>query len=177
MRHQHTIDDQILAESSPPQGIVVPLDLPSLKIVSQALQSDGSIEVQVRATTDREACPHCQKICVKIHDTRARGKRDIALREYQVRLVIWKRRFRCLACRRTFTETENVCGKYKRTTKRFRDYLAKQASEQPIASVAQQAKVGPRFVQECLESLVEEHLAQEGRTVNETAKLPTPCFC
>ena len=31
-------------------------------------------------------------------------------------------------------------------------------------------------MQECLESLGEEHLAQEGRTINETAKLPTPCF-
>jgi transposase len=176
MLQQHSIDDQPRADSSPTEGIIVPLDMPELKILSQCLQTDGSIEVHVIARTDREACPTCRNVCMKIHDTRGRVKRDIALREYQVRLVIHKRRFRCIACRRTFTETDSVCGRGKRTTKRFREYLAKQACQQPIAHVAEQADVGPRFVHECLVSLVEEQCVKEGRTLNETAKLPTPCF-
>ncbi len=176
MQHQHSIEDQPAGGSSPIQGIIVPLDIAELKIVSQCLQRDGSIEVHAIATTDREPCPTCGNVCVKIHDTRGRVKRDISLRGYQVRLVISKRRFRCFVCRRTFTETDGFCGRYKRTTKRFRDHLAKQACQQPIAQVAAQAEVGPRFVQDCVVTLIEEHLAKEGRTINETAKLPTPCF-
>ncbi len=176
MLHQHTIDDHSLTQTASTQGILVPLDLANLKIVSQSLQADGSLEVQVIATTDREACPTCKKLCVKIHDTRERVKRDISLRSYPVRLIFSKRRFRCTTCRRTFTETDSVCGRYKRTTTRFREHLAKQACQQPIAHVAEQADVGPRFVQECFETLVEEQMTKEGRSVNETDKLPTPCF-
>jgi len=121
MHHQQNRDDQLLAESSPIQGILVPLDLAELKMLRQSLESDGSIEVHVIATTDREACPTCKSMCVKVHDTRGRVKRDGALRDHQVCLVLYKRRFRCMACRRTFTEPDKVCGRYKRTTQRFRD--------------------------------------------------------
>jgi len=176
MLQQHNINDQFLTESSPTQGILVPLDLAELKVVRQSLQPDESIEVHVRATTDREACPRCKTICVKIHDTRGRVKRDMSLREHHVHLVLAKRRFRCMVCRRTFTESDSVCGRYKRTTKRFRDALAKQASVQPIAQVAEQTETGPRFIEECLESGIEDQLSEEGRNVSETAKLSTPCF-
>ena len=76
----------------------------------------------------------------------------------------------------SFTETDTTCGRYKRTTKRLREELAKQAMQQPIAHVAEVAEVGPRFVQECFESLIQETFIKEGRTLEETAKLPTPHF-
>jgi transposase len=176
MLHQHTIASQQRGENEQRQGILVPLDLPEFKIVSQSQQADGSIKVHVIALTDREACPTCGNLCVKIHDCREREKKDIALRNYHINLVVQKRRFRCLACRRTFTERDSACGRYKRTTKRFREQLAKQTYQQSIASVAEQGAVGPRFVQECFETLIEEHFAKEGRTIAETATLPTPCY-
>jgi len=176
MPSQHIIDTQSGGGSEQVQGIIVPLDLPEFKILGQEIQADGSIEVHVRALTDREACPRCNQIRVKIHDRRGRIKRDISLRNHQIRLVLDKRRFRCLRCRRTFTETDSTCGKYKRTTKRFREALGQRAMHQPIAHVAQAAEVGPRFVQECFESLIQETFAKEGRVLEETAQLPTPRF-
>lgn len=174
MRHQHTIEVQQKGEQEQPQGIVVPLDLPDFKIVSQSKLGDGSLEVHVIATKDQETCPGCQAVSRKIHDTRKRVKRDMALRTYQVRLVLYTRRFRCTVCQRTFTETESMCGRYKRTTKRFRHFLAQQASARPIAQIAEQEQVGPRFVQDCLLAQGEEKLAKVGRTLDETAPLPTP---
>ncbi len=176
MSHQHIIENQPEAESEQRQGIRVPLDLPELEIVSQSLQADGSLEVHVKAITDRQACPTCGKVCVKIHDTRGRGKKDLALANHQVRLVLYKGRFRCLACRRSFTETDSACERYKRSTKRFRDALASQAEKRPIAQVAQEAGVGPRFVQECLERSMQERMAKQGRTWEEGSPLPTPRF-
>lgn len=167
MLDQHSIDGQT-------PGIIVPLDLPDLKILSQCLHSDGSLQVHVIAITDREACPRCGTVCRKIHDTRGRVKRDIALRTYQVHLVLHKRRFRCRECQRSFTETDSVCGRYKRTTKRFRDQLAQQAGQRPIAHVAQEAEVGPRFVQDCLRTVIEQNLEKRGRTLDERSPLPTP---
>lgn len=171
---QHNIDDHSLADMTTMQGILVPLDLPDHKLLSQSPHPDGCLEVHVIATTSRAVCPTCQTVCVKVHDTRGRVKRDCALREYHVRLVLYKRRFRCMRCRRTFTEPDSVCGRYRRTTQRFRDALARQASQQPISRVAEQAETGPRFIEECLETWIEAQLAKEGRTVSETAMLPTP---
>ena len=176
MTSQHIIGVQSCVEGERPEGIIVPLDLPELKLLNQEVQADGSIEVHVIARRTREVCPRCSNICVKVHDTRMRVKRDIRLRNYQVRLVLYKRRFRCRACKRSFTETDTMCGRYKRTTKRLRDHLAKQALQQPIAHVAEAEDVGPRFVQECFESLIQETCVKEGRTLEETAPLPTPRF-
>jgi transposase len=48
--------------------------------------------------------------------------------------------------------------------------------QQPIAHVAQAAEVGPRFVQNCFASLVQEKLTKKGRDLDETSKLATPRF-
>src|SRR6266566_7456041 len=106
MSSQHIIGNQTEKTGEPHKGIIVPLDLPELEITSQSLQADGSIEVHVRAIKERETCPRCGKICVKVHDIRERVKKDIALGHHHVRLIFSKRRFRCLVCKGTFTQTD-----------------------------------------------------------------------
>ena len=118
MSEKRTIDGQRASESQVNQGIIVPLDLPEFEIVSQCMQADGSIEVQVRARKESQACPRCGEESAKVHDTRKRVKRDVTLRGYEVYLIVHKRRFRCATCRKPFTEKESACGQYKRTTER-----------------------------------------------------------
>ena len=89
------MDDHPLAGTMTLQGIFVPLALPELTLLSQSVHLDGCLEVHVIATTNHASCPTCHQGCVKVHDTRGRAKRDVALREYQVRLVLYKRRFCC----------------------------------------------------------------------------------
>jgi len=172
MPDKHSIDGQRASE--PNQGIIIPLDLPEFEIVSQSLGADESIEVQVRARKEREACPRCGEESSKVHDMRKRVKRDVQLGEYQVYLIVHKRRFRCVRCRKPFTERDSACGRYQRTTKRFRDQIAKQACQRPLTHVAQEVQVGPRFVHGCLHAWIEEKLEKKGRTLDEQAKLPTP---
>jgi transposase len=81
-----------------------------------------------------------------------------------------------MVCQKPFTETDTICGKRKRTTKRFREDLGKKAQQQPIAHVAQAAHVGQRFVQGCFEAVVQEIYAKQGRAMDETTPLSTPCF-
>src|SRR5260370_27244088 len=174
MSEKHTIDGQRARESPGNQGIIVPLDLPEFEIVSQSMGADGSMEVQVRARKESEACPRCGEVSGKVHDTRKRVKRDIQLRGYQVSLILHKRRFRCVTCRRPFTETDSACSRYQRTTERFRHHIAKQACQRPLTHVAQEVQVGPHFVHGCLQAWIEEKLEKKGRTLDEQAKLPTP---
>src|SRR5256884_3687367 len=174
MPDKHTIDGQRARESQANQGIIVPLDLPEFEILSQSIGADESIEVQVRARKESAACGRCREESSKVHDSRKRAKRDIRLGGYQVYLIVHKRRFRCARCQRPFTETDSACGRYKRTTERFRHHIAKQACQRPITHVAQEVQVGPRFVHGCLHAWIEEKLKKKGRTLDEQAKLPTP---
>ena len=89
-------------------------------------------------------------------------------------MILHKRRFRCATCRRPFTETDSACGRYKRTTERFRDHIAKQACQRPLTHVAQEVQVGTGFVHACLCAWIEKKLEKKGRTLDEQAKLPTP---
>jgi transposase len=165
------------AQGEPNQeGIVVPLELGGLRILKQQMQSDGSIEVEVIATIGRARCPHCQRVSVKVHDTRPRRKRDMALRGHRIVLVLLKRRFRCPGCRRSFTEPDEACGRRQRTTKRLRAYLGKQACTRPVSHVAAEGQVGPRLVQTCLEEVAQVELAKRNLTLDETAPLPTPRY-
>jgi len=174
MPEKHTRDEQRARESQANQGIIVPLDLPEFEIVSQCMGADGSIEVQVRAREESQACPRCGEESSKVHDRRKRVKRDIQLRGYQVYLILYKRRFRCATCRRPFTERDSACGRYQRTTERFRNQIAKQACQRPLTHVAQEVQVSPRFVHGCLHAWIEEKLEKKGRSLDERAKLPTP---
>jgi transposase len=155
------------------EGIVVPLDLGAFHIRKQQAQEDGSIEVEVIATTDRARCPHCQCVCVKVHDTRPRRKRDLPLRGHRVVLVLLKRRFRCLRCRRSFTEPDQACSRGRRTTKRLREYLGKQACRRPVSHVVAEMQVGPRLVQSCWEEVAQVELAKRHLSLDESTSLPT----
>jgi transposase len=156
------------------EAIVVPLDLPAFRILRQEVQADGSIEVEVMGTDERACCPQCGRMCAKVHDRRLRRKRDRSLRDHQVVLVVHKPRFKCFGCRRSFTEPDQACGRYRRTTVHLRKLIGEQASLQPIAHVARAFKVGPRFVQVCLEMVAEPQLAKRGRSRQESAMVPTP---
>jgi len=168
---QHTTE-----EAANTQAILVPLDLDELQIVSQEWLANGTIRVKVMATRTQASCPHCQHICVKIHDTRPRKKRDSSLRGHQVELIVLKRRFRCLHCRKSFTEQDTACGWRRKTTARLREAIGKQACTQPIAHVATAAGVGPRFVQECFQSVALQELERKGRSLDEHQPLSTPPF-
>ncbi len=166
----------IIEETANSKAILVPLDLDELHIVSQEWLANGTIRVEVMATTTQATCPHCQKRCVKIHDTRPRKKRDISLRGHQVELILLKRRFRCLRCRKSFTEQDQACGWRRKTTVRLREEIGKHACTQPIAHVAKAAGVGPRFVQECFQTVALQAIERKGLSMDEHLPLRTPHF-
>jgi transposase len=117
-----------------------------------------------------------QKTCVKIHETRARKKRDVALRDHQVELILSNRRFRCLSCKKRFTEPDTACGKKRRTTKRFRELIGKQASIQPVAPVAKTCGVSHHVVHHGFEVVATQEIERKGLAVKADQPLPTPRF-
>ena len=170
MPQQHSTEEKANQE----QGIVVPLELAGLRLLRQEVQPDGTIRIEVIGTHERASCLHCQNVCVKRHDVRPRRKRDVALREHRVEVVLYKRRFWCIRCHKAFTEPDQVCGPGKRTTLRLRELIGKQAASRPITHVAREYGVGPRFVQGCLQTVASIQLAKRGLSVQQGQPLPTP---
>lgn len=156
--------------------MLVPLDLEDMHIVSQHWLANGTIRVEVMASTTQAPCPRCQTRCVKIHDTRPRKKRDVALRGHHVELIVLKRRFRCGHCRKSFTEHDRACGWRRKTTARLREVIGKRAYTQPIAHVATAAGVGPRFAQECFQTVASQDIEQKGLSLDEQQPLCTPAY-
>jgi transposase len=174
---QHTIASSSQPLSGVPEpALLVPLGLPGFQILEQRLTAEGALEVTLVSTSDRAICPGCGRLSPKQHDRRLRRKRDIPLAGRQVSLLLVKRRFWCLTCRRTFTEADTICGWRRRTTKRFREAIGGHACSRPIAHVAADLHVGPRLVQACLEQVAQARLTQQGRTLEAQASLPTPRF-
>jgi transposase len=169
--NQHTTEETVDNEA-----ILVPLDLDGLHIVKQHWLANGTISVEVIATTTQATCPHCHTQCVKIHDTRPRKKRDSALREHRVEVILLKRRFRCFQCRKAFTEPDTACGWRRKTTARLREEIGKLACTQPLSHVATATGVGPRFVQECFHTVALQKLAGKGLNLDEQQPLETPEF-
>ena len=129
------------------------------------------MRLEVLGTNERASCPPCQNGCVKRHDVRPRRKRDVALREHRVEVVLYKRRFWCVRCHKAFIEPDQVCGRGKRTTLRRRELIGKQAASRPITHVAREYGVGPRFVQGCLQTVASIQVAKRDLSVQQA--LPT----
>jgi transposase len=149
--------------------ITIELDLPELRVLTHQEREDYH-EVEVEYRTTSQQCPRCGRLTAKVHSQRAQPKRDIGLRDKPVWLVLRKRRFRCLPCGKVFTEADPIFGQRRRSSRRYRQHLAKQGMHQPIRQVARQEQVS--------EGLVRRSFAEElGRKVGVGEQLGyTPAY-
>lgn len=127
-------------------AIRVQLRLPGL-VVLEARESSDRIEVATKYAEEEAACPRCQRPTWQVHEWRKQRKRDAQLWGKQVWLVLWKRRFRCRACRCVFTEDDPACGRRRRTTCRLRKQVAKEAQEASVKAVSRWHGVSEGLVQ------------------------------
>lgn len=141
-------------------AITVGLRLEGLTVLDVVERADR-IEVATAYTSETAVCPRCQRISGKVHDRRVQRKRDLALWAKPVWIHLWKRRFRCLHCRRVFAEDDPVCGRYKRTTRRLRTAVANQSQETPVRVVSRWHGVSEGLVQR---SWLEVYAAQQAPT-------------
>jgi transposase len=112
------------------------------------------IEILVRYETEEADCPRCGRSTWQVHQWHLQRKRDARLWKKPVWLALWKRRFRCRACGKVFTEPDPNCGSRRRTTARLRNTVAGWASEASVRAVARIEGVSEGLVER---SWVEKH--------------------
>ena len=129
--------------------ITISLGLPELRVVRvEERKQEIVVEVQYRAVS--VPCPHCVQRTPKVHSVSMQGKRDRRLRDKAVCLVLHKRRFRCLDCKKVFSEPDPVFGVRRRSSGRFREHLGQEAIHQTVRHVARKEGVGEGLVRRCL---------------------------
>ena len=84
------------------------------------------------------------------------------LRDKRVVLRLTKRRFRCLSCGKVFTEPDDVFGRRRRSSYRFREYLGQEALHQTVRRTAQKEMVGEGLVRRCVAEEIGSRLEAKG---------------
>ncbi len=141
--------------------IAVAVGLPQLKVLEQR-ELNGSIEATVIYRRGEATCPRCGRVTAKEHDRRPQSKQDRRLRDKAVFLILIKRRFRCLWCGKVFTEPDEVFGRRRRSSCRFREYLGQEALHQTVKRTAEKEKVGEGLVRRCVAEEIGRKLGARG---------------
>jgi len=126
--------------------IAIRLRLPGLEVVGDKEWADR-IEVVARYSNQEAVCPRCGRSTWQVHQWRQQRKKDVMVWTKPVWILLWKRRFRCRRCRKVFTEPDPACGRFRRTTRRLRRQVAKEAEEAPVRTVARWHGVSEGLVQ------------------------------
>lgn len=145
--------------------ITIALGLPEVRVIREE-ETVTEIRVEVGYRRRWAACPRCGQETPKVHSVTRQHKRDRRLWDKPVFLVFHKRRFRCLACGKVFTEPDPVCGPRRRSSQRFRRQLGREAIDQPVRHVAQREGVGEALVRRCV--------TEEARRLLQAPEKPPP---
>ena len=94
--------------------------LPELKILTHWQQDKFRTNYQCTKESEFEVCPKCAVKSYSVHDRRWVWVQDAPIRGSGVYLKILKRRFRCPACKKVFTEPIQGVRKGFKTTERYR---------------------------------------------------------
>jgi transposase len=129
--------------------IKVALGIPELSILGQE-ELKTHFEITVMYRRSEAPCPRCGQATNKVHDYREQSKQDRRLRDKPVFLNLIKRRFRCPWCGKVWTEPDEVFGSRRRSSRRFREYLGKEALHQTVKRTAEKEQVGEGLVRRCV---------------------------
>lgn len=136
--------------------VAIPLDLAGFVVVGQEVRG-RLVEVRVIAEAQAAECPACQHLSAKVHDRRPRRLLDQPLGDYQVTLVVVRRRFRCPFCDLVFTETDELAGRRRRLTRRLRARVFEEAKRRSVKEVAEAFGVSDKTVRGILAERFAEH--------------------
>ena len=137
------------------QAITVELRLPGLEVWAVE-ERDDAIEVVAGYAATEAVCPRCDQPTQQVHQRHRQYKHDAPVWGKQVWVLIWKRRFKCRACRYVFMESDAACGRGRRTTARLRNTVAQLAEDATVRTVSRWHSVSEGLVQR---SWLEAHMA------------------
>jgi transposase len=123
----------------------IPLDIPSLEIISQATNNKGEIILSVRSTKTETPCHKCGKPATIRHGNGpTQTIRHLPVLDTPMYLVITSVRYKCEHCDGSITTTEayDWCKKGSHITNGLSDYLMRQLIHSTVEDVTKKEKIG-----------------------------------
>jgi transposase len=102
------------------------LGLPGVRVLSLSECGD-ELELGVELGAGVQICPRCASTAIELKERVLVRVRDLAIGTRRTTLVWRKRRYRCRACRRSFSETHDELPARQRVSARFRRQLFRYA--------------------------------------------------
>ena len=125
--------------------ITLPLDIESLEIVSQSIDTQGNVIIEVKSKKGSTACHKCQKPATKRYGTAPVIQvRHLPILDTPVYLRIYPARYQCDNCEdgSTTTETYDWCSKGSNITKGLEKYLMRNLIHSTVQDVSKKEKLG-----------------------------------
>lgn len=111
------------------------INLPKVRVRNVVKETPETFLI-LECIEEEATCPHCGSKTDKIHQTRTKIIRDLAISGQMVYLNIPKRQFYCETCQKHFTEELEFVERGRRFTKRYENYVY----ERVIASNVEQVR-------------------------------------
>ena len=141
--------------------ITLPLDIESLEIISQTVDTEGNIIIEVRSTKIHSTCHKCGKYATKLHGTAPKLKiRHLPILDTPVYLVIQPIRYQCEHCDEhpTTTEQYDWCDRRATVTKGLEKYLVRNLIHSTAQDVSRKERISYETVVSALERQVKQHV-------------------
>ena len=134
--------------ASDPVALTRLLDLSDFAVT--AVEYDAHLDclvVRCAHMRDVAVCPACGTLSAQAHQYKPRAVRDLALAGHACRLEFTARRFKCVPCRRPFTEPLETVAPQARCTRRYEQYLFAQCRGSTIQDVCRRERLGYKTVE------------------------------
>ena len=141
--------------------ITLPIDIESLEIVSQSLDTQGNIVIEVKSTKNSTSCHNCQKPATKRYGTAPVIQiRHLPILDTPVYLKIHPVRYQCDNCKdgSTTTETYDWCSKGSSITKGLEKYLMRNLIHSTVQDVSKKEKVGYKALTSALDRQINQRV-------------------
>jgi transposase len=124
------------------------LDLPEFTVTGLEFDAQRDLLlVLCHPRYDLAVCPTCDTVATQLHDRKERWVRDVPWAGKRCALVIPTRRFKCVRCRRPFTERLESVAPLARYTRRYEHYLFEQCRGTTIQAVHRREGLGYKAVE------------------------------
>jgi transposase len=138
-------------------NIKLPLDIESLEIIDQKVDSDGKITLTVKSKKDFSICHKCQKPATKPHGTApVIMVQHTSILDRPVYLKIEPLRYQCKDCENhpTTTEQYDWCARNAKVTHALESYLMRCLINSTVQDVSIKTKVGYKTIVRAINRLV-----------------------
>jgi transposase len=113
------------------------LGLPGIEVEDEAIYEDRII-LSVERKAVLAVCPRCGEKSTHMHQNHGYFVRDLNLMHRQVLLKVNRRQFKCMTCKKPFSEDLDFVGRRRKHTDRFCQMIVQQVIHSSTHNVAQQ---------------------------------------